>query len=70
MSVYHIFSLHCNNWNILGDANRKCNIFAHFLFNTFIHTIVVTFVSGALIQKFLYIIKERKEKRDGYVTRE
>lgn len=32
--------------------------------------IVITFVSGALIQKFLYIIKERKEKRDGYVTRE
>lgn len=35
-----------------------------------IGTIVVTFVSGALIQKFLYTIKERKEKRDGYVTRE
>lgn len=35
-----------------------------------IGTIVVTFVSGALIQTFLYIIKERKEKRDGYVTRE
>ena len=35
-----------------------------------IGTIVITFVSGALIQKFLYIIKERKEKRDGYVTRE
>lgn len=33
-----------------------------------IGTIVITFVSGALIQKFLYIIKERKEKRDGYVT--
>ena len=35
-----------------------------------IGTIVVTFVSGALIQTFLYIIKERKEKRYGYVTRE
>lgn len=33
-------------------------------------TIIVTFSSGVLIQKFLDMIKERKDKNYGYITRE
>ena len=33
-------------------------------------TIIVTFASGVLIQKFLEMMKERKDKNDGYITRE
>ena len=33
-------------------------------------TIIVTFASVVLIQKFLEMMKERKDKNDGYITRE